>query len=865
METDISKQNDSSALFCFERARLNNLFLKAIQYPLVMVCGGTGYGKTSSVYDFTHQYKIDTAWIQLSERDNVGGRFWESYTKTLAQVNPPLARASTKVGFPDTAVKLSQYIKLIRHYTAEMKQQIIVMDDFHFIKAPAVLRFVERLALNVPQEKSIFLISRSTPCIAVANMVSSGRVFTVSEEDLRFTEDELTQYFKRLGISFQTEGGDHKNTLHNIIEDTKGWAFAINLIARSFRNMPWRDRDTSVPLYKTTPYTGYLRTAMKSNIFRLLESEIWEKISGRLQQFLLRISLIDHLSADLILLLAENDSNLITELEQQSEYVRCDIYINAYLIHPLFLEFLSGKGHSLSQEHQFETYAVAGAWCNKNGFKIDAISYYEKIKDYEAIVKIFIMLPAQIPQDIACYTELVLNRAPEEVFNKVLFLASTHLRSIMCQGYWEKAIELAHIYEKKYLTLAEDNIFKKATLASIYYCCAISRQIINLTGNSYDFDKYFKKLDECFDCPVEPKDLIKRCPGPWICVVGSSEKGAVEKFIAALKRSVNSLTHCLKGFDTGEDKLAMGELKFYQGDTGAAELHIARALDCSLAKRQFEVRHRSFLYTMRIAAYDGNYHRLERVLQQMKEQLGETEYQNRFTNYDISLSWYYCILGIPEKIPEWLKDIFFPYSYAGFIENFANQIKARYHYMTKNYAPLLSYIEDMRQRESFLFGRLEMLAIEACIHHKMRNMKKACLVLKEAYETAIPNNILMPFIELGKDMRTLTGYALKNRPCSINKKWLELVNRKSSAYAKRLAHVIADYKNTNEVTEGVVVSAREVEILTDLSHGLSRTEIATSRGLSINTVKMVITSVFDKLGVESLPDAIRIAIKRKII
>ena len=60
-------------------------------------------------------------------------------------------------------------------------------------------------------------------------------------------------------------------------------------------------------------------------------------------------------------------------------------------------------------------------------------------------------------------------------------------------------------------------------------------------------------------------------------------------------------------------------------------------------------------------------------------------------------------------------------------------------------------------------------------------------------------------------------------------------------------------------------SSLESEILTDLSHGLSRAEIAASRNLSINTVKMLVNNVYMKLGAENLAEAIRIASERKFI
>jgi len=872
MEAVLQARNDSCDFFHFERPRLNNLFLQAIKFPLVLVCACAGYGKTSAVHDFTQQSKIDTAWIRLSERDNDSAHFWENYTSTLSQGSGHLARAAGKMGFPDTIIELNQYAALTRHN--EARPRIIVMDDFHFIKDPSIIRFVEHLFFNMPPESSLFLISRSTPRINTVGLVSRGRIFNVNEDELRFTKNELAQYFRRLNISMHQETERQNDTLQEIMQDTEGWAFAINLIARSYQSlqstMSAFKQGSDLPPRKAPGYTGYLRTAMKVNIFQLMETEVWNKISERLQHFLIRISLIGHLSVDIITLLAGAEHDLISEMEWQCAYVRRDSYINAYLIHPLFLEFLSAKQDMLSQEQKRQTYAITGDWCNKNGFKVDAISYHEKIGDYESIVAIFILLPPQIPMDIARYAASVLERAPAHAFDTVLFLASTYLRSVMCQGLWEKAAGLAKFYEEKFLALPEDDPFRRKSLASIYFCWAVTRSALNLSPDSdgvdaHDFDYYFKKLDECFPEPVDPGDLIKLSPGPWICVVGSARKGAPDEFIGALKRSAAYISRCFNGLATGEEDLAAGELKFYQGDIHTAEVHIARALDRAKERRQFEVIHRALLYTMRIAAYNGDYRKLGLAIEKTKEQQGEAEYSNRFINYDISLAWYYYILNLPERVPDWIQGFFSHYSHAGFIENFSNQVKGRYCYMTRNYPPLLSYIQEMRQRESYLFGRVEMLAMEACAHYKMKNYVKACAVLTEAYEAASPNDLLMPFIELGKDMRTLTAFAIKEPLCTINESWLETVSRKSSTYAKRQALVIHESKEASGRVYDIVISPRESEILTDLFNGLSRAEIAISRGVSINTVKMQIANIYMKLGAENLADALRIATERKMI
>jgi LuxR family maltose regulon positive regulatory protein len=837
--------NVSGVTYHFKRSRLNRLFTEAMKYPLIIVCAGAGYGKTTAVYDFVQEYQATTAWVQLSERDNVGGRFWENFSHSMSLIgNAQFATSIQKLGFPDTTEKLNQYHNLLKDDT-DKKRRIIVFDDCHFIESPDVIRFAEEAIHNLPVGTTLFLLSRSTPNLNIAGLVSSDCVFNVSEEELCFNENELAQYFREQNISLSPDN------LRKIMQDTEGWAFALNYIARSYKKAPG--------------YEGYLRSAMKSNIFRFMETEIWDTISARLQIFLVRLSLIDHLSIDLIVLLAGEAQNLVSELERQNAYVRRDSYINAFLIHPLFLEFLATKQDLLSQDQKYETYTIAGAWCFKNGFKIDALSYYEKIGSYTSILGMFIGSQSQIPYDIACYAAEIFNRTPVEVFDKVHYLASIHLRTIMCQGLWNEAIERAKFYEARFIKLPDNDPFKKSSLSSIYYCWGITRGIMCLSTHEYDFDVIFEKQSKCYVTPIDPGKVVLVSPGPWSCVVGSSKEGVFDEYLSALKRSVEHFSHCFVNSEDGRYDLAYGEYKFYQGDIYTAESHITRSLNRARDKKLSEIMHRTLFYILRISVLQGNYPKTQETIKAMKSLTEDTDYFNRFTDYDITLCWYYFIFNLPEKVPDWLKENFSLYADACFVENYANQMKARYCFMTRNYHPVLSYIHDMKQRESFLFGRIEMLAMESCIHYKMKNKDMAYAVLEEAYLESQPNSIVMPFIELGRDMRTLTAFTLKNADGKIPKTWLEEINRKSASYAKRLARVVTEYKQAKGIKNNIVISPREKEILTDLSHGLSRTEIAASRSLSINTVKMLINSVYMKLGAENLADAIRIAAERKIL
>jgi LuxR family maltose regulon positive regulatory protein len=151
----------------------------------------------------------------------------------------------------------------------------------------------------------------------------------------------------------------------------------------------------------------------------------------------------------------------------------------------------------------------------------------------------------------------------------------------------------------------------------------------------------------------------------------------------------------------------------------------------------------------------------------------------------------------------------------------------------------------------------------------MKNKPAAWAALKAAYKTAAPNNILVPFIELGKDIRTLAAAALREHAdgmspgLDIPRSWLESLRHKATSYAKNQSMFVNDNKLFNSGAK--VLSAREHDVLSDLYHGFSQSEIADKQSLSINTVKMVTKNIYEKLNVHKISDLIRIAAEQGLV
>ena len=830
------------------RPRINTLLAQAIQKPLTIVCGGMGCGKTRAVYDFTQRCDFPVMWLQFPDTDTSASHFWQLFVHAVAKTNEPLAKELQKLGFPDTADKLNIFFDLRNHMQPNVRR-LYVIDDFHLAKNAAMLSFLEQVIVKMQDRlssTSIILISREFPSINVSSLLVRNKVSLINEPELNFTPNELHQFLLQQGLSSEI------TSLDKIYRDTTGWVFIINFVAQILK--------------KTPGYTGYARGAIKQDIAQLIEAEAWAMMSDKLKRLFLRLSLTAHRSMELVNLLAGRDAELISELNQQNVFVHYDRLINAYRIHHLFLDFLQSKQVLLSEDEIRDARKTIADWCVRNDFIVDALFEYEKIGDYEAIISLLFIAPIKFFQDHAQQIVEIFHHAPAEIFDRVEFSAAAHIQLVVCSAQWREALDLIRLYEAKYLPLPEDDAFRNRMLGCIYYYWAILRVVLCNEDHRYDFDTYFaKQYTYLKDLPVHPKCWYQHHPGIWTCFMSSSQAGAPREYLEAIIRSSEYQQKCANGLTAGIGELCQSELLFYQGDMLGAESYAIKAIEKAREYRQNEIVARSLFLLMRIAVFQGDYQKLELSLKDVETALPCHEYSVGFLTYDIVLGWFYYILGQAEKMPDWLKGEFTLPPQAPFYENFGNYIKARYHCLTNNYNYILAYLKKKKQRKSALFERIELLMAEAWLHVKMNDQETALAALQEAYQLAQPNGIVTPFIELGKDMRTLLGLAAKRPDCAIPRSWLQSVRQKASAYSRGQARIISEYNKIHGIHSKITLSPRETIILHDLRDGLSRSEIAARRTLSVNTVKLHINSVYRKLGAHSRADVFRIVAENNIV
>ncbi|MDR1239055.1 MAG: LuxR C-terminal-related transcriptional regulator [Treponema sp.] len=834
-----------------ERPQIDRLMELAVQNPVVIVNAGAGYGKTHAVYSFLRTCTARISWFQLSERDNIGERFWENFVSGISLGNPKAATRLISTPFPETDRDFERYMSIPEEDTEQDKKYIFVYDDFHLIHNKAVLRFLERsISAPFPNITSIF-ISRSEPPLNLTKFLSKGLLGRITEEELRFSQTEMWEYFRMLNVNPAPQ------TVSTIYRDTEGWAFAIHLAGLALKN--------------ALPGASYAPQAMRSNIFKLIESEIMDTVSAELRKFLVKLSLIDHLAPELLRKIAagvKEEEPLIREMEQISSFIRFDAYLNAYRIHHLLLEYLSGKQHELSETEKREVYRQAAGWCAENNQKTDALSYYEKAEDYDHLITIADNLPLVLPAQLARFILELLNRLPPQIFTGHPLLYAVRARTLTSLSMFEQCDGELRALIPRIEALPPSPVIHWLLMA-LYANWGLIGIITSTYTGDYSFTSRLEQAayhgNQTGGHVLEPPLSVINI-GSYTCRVQSPEKAEMERFIDAIARAVVHLP-AIGGCGWGIDVLARAELAFFRGDMRGAEQLSLQTLKKAEEWGQYEIENRAHFFLLRISLSRGDFERIGDIFRQMEARLDQVHYVNRFTYYDIVSGWYYVQTGQTNKLAAWLKNDFEESDLNSMAQGLEVLMKAKYHFAEKRYPAALAALEGRRNKYDagdFVLGQIEIKVLEALCRYHLRNQAAAFAALEAAYRLARPNALYMPFIEMGKNMRALAGAALKDQGVAIPPAWLERVRRNASAYARKLFLAAGQRPQDGppvkpRIAGGAALSPREMEVLTGLSQGLTREEIAGHSAISVNTVKSVIRSIYNKLGAVNRADAVRIA------
>lgn len=210
------------------RKRLNEQLTAASAMPLTVVTGRAGSGKSTAVADWLTAGH--GAWLALETEDDRPGTFWCYVLASLARCGAavPVDRQHTVAD----AVDRSFLIRLAVSLAAEPDPIVLVLDDVHRLSHPSILDGLRFLIDHAGSALRLVLVGRHEPPLSLHRYRLSGSITEIRDSDLSFTVDEAGALLAAHGARLE------RPELAAITEQAGGWAAALRLQARALSGSP---------------------------------------------------------------------------------------------------------------------------------------------------------------------------------------------------------------------------------------------------------------------------------------------------------------------------------------------------------------------------------------------------------------------------------------------------------------------------------------------------------------------------------------------------------------------------------------------------------------------------------------------------
>ena len=369
------------------RPRLVERLNAGLGCKLTLISAPAGFGKTTLLSEWVSSSdpRGRVAWISLDKGDNDPTRFWSYVIAALQTVHPGLGGpALAMLQSPHPPSIESVLTGLINEIaTARTDWVALVLDDLHTITNPQINDALGSLLGNLPaqsgpgeQGQGIHLTAsgRADPPWALARLRARGELNELRADDLRFTYQEAAA-FLNVAMKLSLSPDD----VAVLEERTEGWVVGLQMAALSMQG-----RQDVSGLVKA--FTGSHRF-----ILDYLVEEVLDQLPPTIQEFLIKTSVLESLSASLCDAVADRDDSqtVLAQLDRANLFlVPLDDERRWYRYHHLFADLLRNRLEQALAEEVPALHRRASAWYEDERLIAKAIDHAFATNDMERAARL---------------------------------------------------------------------------------------------------------------------------------------------------------------------------------------------------------------------------------------------------------------------------------------------------------------------------------------------------------------------------------------------------------------------------------------------------------------------------------------------
>ncbi len=339
--------------------------LAATPARVVLMEAPAGYGKTT----LAAQWRAAVAggrpfaWLSLDDDDNDPRNLWRDIVHSVGQADRGVACQSLlrELGGDSPDITGTVLPGLINELAVLTRRITLVLDGYQVIRDRRCHEQLSFLLLHLPATVQLGLLTRSDPALPLARLRAAGELLDLRVPDLRFTPAETAALLRsRSGVTLS------RTALAELGERTEGWPAAVGLAA-----LAWRDEQAP----GARPQPGARADRM---VAEFLEQEVISRQPPRVQQFLVRTSILDRFCAPLcdavlgtsaaaeLLDIADRENLFLIPLDETRRW---------YRYHPLMAQALRGLLRRGEPELAATLHERASRWHRRAGSADEVITH----------------------------------------------------------------------------------------------------------------------------------------------------------------------------------------------------------------------------------------------------------------------------------------------------------------------------------------------------------------------------------------------------------------------------------------------------------------------------------------------------------
>ena len=311
----------------------------ALAKRLVLLAAPAGFGKTAALTGLISRLagRAAVAWVAVDSGDDPLGLL-ACLCAALEPLDPPWRtdpEALVAMAGGSRSDRRAVTSELLNTLAAcDVTRGLIVVDDAHRIRDPAVFEFLDLLLERLPPQWGVVLSTRTEPPLALARLRAHDELAEFRERDLRFDLAEVQALLAQSSANV-----DAAATSRRLLERTQGWAVGLRLAVNSLAAGPGEgalDRRQA----------GVADGSSDRHIFDYLLAEVLVAMPAELRAFLLRCSVLSELTAGRCAAVAADprSAHWLEEIERRGLFVSVLEGPEPTLrLHDLFRDFLQDR------------------------------------------------------------------------------------------------------------------------------------------------------------------------------------------------------------------------------------------------------------------------------------------------------------------------------------------------------------------------------------------------------------------------------------------------------------------------------------------------------------------------------------------